>query len=92
MGRCLIETHLRTGRLIKELARIHEVNPSWLLKLLRRYRLEGPSGLEPRSRRPHSSPSRIADRHEDEIVALRKELADAGRDAGAGTKDPQRAP
>ena len=73
------------GRPIKELARAHDVNPSWLFKLLRRYRLEGPAGLEPRSRRPKSSPSRIADLYEDEIVVLRKELADAGFDAGAAT-------
>ena len=85
MGRFLIETHLRTGKPIKELARTHDVNPSWLFKLLRRYRLEGPAGLEPRSRRPKSSPSRIADLYEDEIVALRKELTDAGFDAGAAT-------
>jgi len=83
MGRFLIETHLRTGRPIKELAASHEVSASWLFKLLRRYRLYGPAGLEARSRRPHRSPTRIADRFEDEIVALHKELADDGFDAGA---------
>jgi transposase InsO family protein len=85
MGRFLIETHLRTGKPVKALARTHGVSPSWLFKLLHRYRLEGPGGLEPRSRRPKSSPSRIADLYEDEIVTLRKELADAGFDAGAAT-------
>jgi transposase-like protein len=85
MGRFLIEMHLRTGKPIKELARAHDVHPSWLFKLLRRYRLEGPTGLEPKSRRPKSSPSRIAGLYEEEIVALRKELADAGFDAGAAT-------
>jgi transposase InsO family protein len=85
MGRFLIETHLRTGKSIKELARTHGVSASWLFKLLRRYRLEGEAGLEPRSRRPKTSPSRIADLYEDEIVALRKELVDAGYDAGAET-------
>src|SRR5271167_5284277 len=85
MGRFLIETHLRTGRPIKELARAHEVSASWLFKLLRRYRLEGSEGLGARSRRPHRSPTRIADRFEDEIVALHKELADDGLDAGAVT-------
>jgi transposase InsO family protein len=83
MGRFLVETHLRTGRPIKELARAHDVSASWLFKLLRRYRLEGPEGLEARSRRPLRSPGRIADRFEDEIVALHKELADDGFDAGA---------
>jgi len=73
MGRFLIETHLRTGRPIKELAASHDVSASWLFKLLRRYRLEGPEGLDPRSRRPKTSPTRIADHYEDEVVALHKE-------------------
>jgi transposase InsO family protein len=84
-GRFLIETHLRTGRSIKELASAHQVSESWLFKLLRRYRLEGPAGLEPRSRRPKTSPTRIADLYEDEIVRTRKELAEHGFDAGAET-------
>ncbi len=85
LGRFLIETHLRTGRSIKDLAKSHGVSPSWLFTLLRRYRLEGPEGLEPRSRRPRRSPQRICDLFEDEIVSLRKELLDAGFDAGAET-------
>ena len=39
----------------------------------------------PRSRRPHRSPTRIADVYEDEIVAVHKALADDGLDAGAAT-------
>jgi transposase InsO family protein len=85
LGRFLIESHLQTGRSIKDLAKTHEVSPSWLFTLLKRYRLEGPAGLEPRSRRPTHSPRCIADVFEDEIVALRKELIDAGFDAGAET-------
>jgi len=85
MGRFLIETHLRTGRPIKQLARAHGVSSSWLFKLLGRYRIEGESGLEPRSRRPKTSPWRICDLFEDEIVAMRKELLDDGLDAGAET-------
>jgi transposase InsO family protein len=84
-GRFLVETHLRTGRSVKELAAAHDVSESWLFKLLRRYRLEGPKGLEPRSRRPKTSPTRIADLYEDEIVAVHKALADDGLDAGAAT-------
>ena len=84
-GQFLIETHLRTGRSIKELAAADQVSESWLFKLLRRYRLEGPAGLEPRSRRPKTSPTRIADLYEDEIVRIRKELAEEGFDAGAET-------
>ena len=85
LGPFLIETHLRTGRPIAELARTHDVHRSWLYKLLKRYRLEGPSGLEARSRRPHRSPTRRRDDYEDEIVTLRKDLLDFGVDAGAET-------
>ena len=85
LGPFLIETHLRTGRPIAELAKAHDVHRSWLYKLLRRYRLEGPSGLEPKSRRPLRSPTRVRHGYENEIVTLRKELLDLGVDAGAET-------
>jgi transposase InsO family protein len=84
-GRFLIETHLETGRPIAGLAAAHDVSRGWLYKLLTRYRLEGEAGLEPRSRRPKTSPTRIADLYEDEIVRIRKELAEDGLDAGAET-------
>jgi len=79
LGRYLIEAHLREGRPIAELAAAHGVHRSWLYKLLARYRAEGDAGPSPRSRRPHRSPSRIGHLFEDEIVALRKELLEAGR-------------
>ena len=85
LGRYLIERHLREGTPIGELARSHGVHRSWLYKLLARHRSDGDAGLEPRSRRPHTSPTRIADLYEDEIVALRKQLTENGFDAGAQT-------
>jgi|SRR5271170_3237655 len=85
MGRYLVEAHLLEGRSVSELAQAHGVHRSWLYKLLARYREEGEAGLVARSRRPRSSPTKISDRYEDEIVALRKELTDAGFDAGAGS-------
>lgn len=84
-GRFLIETHLRTSRPIAELAAAHGVSRSWLYKLLARYHRYGPDGLEPRSRRPHTSPTRIAGRWEEPVIDLRKALLDAGYDAGAQT-------
>jgi transposase InsO family protein len=84
-GRFLIETHLRTGRPIGELAKAHDVSRSWLYKLLARYRAEGAAGLELRSKRPKTSPTKIADLYEDEIISIRKELVDGGFDAGAET-------
>ena len=84
-GRFLIETHLRTGRPIAELAAAHGVHRSWLYKLLARYRREGDAGLSPAPGGRVRQPTADRDRHEDAIVALRKELADAGFDAGADT-------
>jgi len=84
-GRFLVEAHLREGRPVAELASAHGVSRSWLYKLLARYREHGWAGLEARSRRPKHSPTRIADHFEDEIVALRKDLAENGFDAGAVT-------
>jgi len=81
----LVEAHVRRGRPVAELARVHGLSRSWLYKLIARYRADEKTGLEPRSRRPHRSPTRIADVWEDEIVALRKELLDFGADAGAET-------
>ena len=39
----------------------------------------------PRSWWPNTSPTKVADRFEDEIVRIRKELTEAGYDAGAET-------
>ncbi len=85
VGRFVVEAHLKEGRSVAELARAHGVHRSWVYKLLKRYRLEGEAGLVARSRRPKTSPSRIFDLYEDEIVALRKQLLDNGFDAGAET-------
>lgn len=46
------------------------------------FEAEGLAGLEPRSRRPHRSPSQVSPGIEELIVRARKELLDAGLDAG----------
>ena len=56
-----------------------------LHRLLRRYREEGLVGLEPRSRRPHTSPHGAPDAVRDRIVSLRTELTARGLDAGPAT-------
>ena len=56
-----------------------------LHRLLRRYRDEGLEALEPRSRRPHSSPQAIPDAVRDRLIALRMALSADGLDAGPAT-------
>jgi len=70
---------------VAELAEAHDVHRSWIYKLLARYRAEGEEGLKPRSRRPHSSPTATPPEIEEEIVRVRKQLAEEGLDAGAAT-------
>jgi transposase InsO family protein len=81
----VINTVLVEGRSVKEVCEAHGMSRSWLYELIGRYREAGDEGLRPQSKRPHSSPTRVADSIEDEIVALRKELTDLGVDAGAHT-------
>jgi transposase InsO family protein len=56
-----------------------------LHRLLRRYRDDGMEAVEPRSRRPRTSPHRTAEATRDRIVALRTELTARGLDAGPVT-------
>src|SRR5213596_3032771 len=85
VGPYLVEAHLREGRSVAELARVHGVHRSWLYKLLGRYRTEGEAGLAPRSRRPHRSPTALQPEVTQEIVHLRADLLAQGLDAGALT-------
>jgi transposase InsO family protein len=73
------------GRTKSEVAREYRVSRGWIRELCRRYEVEGTAGLLPRSRRPLSSPHRTSAELEEEVVELRKELADQGLDAGAHT-------
>jgi transposase InsO family protein len=81
----VINAVLVEGRSVKEVCESHDISRSWLYELIARYRELGDEGLRPFSRRPRSSPTRVAPAIEDEIVAMRKELTELGVDAGAHT-------
>jgi transposase InsO family protein len=82
----LVVTAVRVeGRSKSEVAREYTVSRRWVQKLVARYDAEGEAGLAPRSRRPRTNPRRVPEAVEDEIVALRKTLAEEGLDAGAAT-------
>jgi transposase InsO family protein len=70
---------------VSAFCREHGISRQTFYVWRRRYRAEGLDGLEPRSRAPKSSPSRVTDEVEDAVVALRKELAELGADHGAST-------
>jgi len=66
-------------------AAAYGISRQQLTRLVRRYRDGGPEALEPRSRRPHTSPHGTSDVVRDRIVALRRELVAHGLDAGPVT-------
>src|SRR6516162_938555 len=85
MARVVIMAVVAEGRSKSAVARDYGVSRRWVQVLVARYLAEGEAAFEPRSRRPHSSPRRTSRAVEDSVVALRKELAGAGHDAGAET-------
>ncbi len=68
-----------------EVAARYGVHRAWVYKLKARYEAEGDTAFEPRSRRPKTTPSALAPEVVDLIITLRKQLSDAGLDAGPET-------
>lgn len=85
MATYLVTAVLAEGRSVREVANDHGVSKAWVYELVARYKRDGEAGLVARSRRPHTSPSKISGYFEDEIVRVRKELTDSGFDAGPET-------
>ncbi len=73
------------GRTQAQTARLYGVSEGWVSKLVARWRAEGDSALEARSRRPGSSPSKVCDETVELVVNLRSELSAQGLDAGPHT-------
>jgi len=68
-----------------EVAARYGVHRGWVYRLKARYEAEGDAAFEPRSRRPHTSPTAIAATTVQLIVELREKLTAAGLDAGPDT-------
>jgi transposase InsO family protein len=84
-ARLVITAVVLEGRSQGEVARSYGVSQGWVSRLVARYRAEGDAAFEPRSRRPHHSPTALKPATVELIVRLRKELSDAGLDAGPAT-------
>ena len=61
------------------------VSTTCFYKYVARFRLDGVAGFAPRSRAPVSSPARVDAHVEELVVRARKQLAEDGWDAGAGS-------
>jgi hypothetical protein len=83
--RLVITAVLVEGRSVGDVSAAYGVARSWIYELLARYRTEGDDAFEPRSRRPHASPSALPTGTTDLIIQLRRQLAGQGLDAGAHT-------
>jgi transposase InsO family protein len=73
------------GRRPAEVAAAYGVSRSWVYELVARHRREGLVAFEPRSQRPSRSPAAIPAATVELIIRIRKELAEAGLDAGPDT-------
>src|SRR5881275_1628454 len=85
MPQLVVTAVLVEGRTKSEVAKQYGVSRRWVITLVQRYLDEGDAGLQPRSRRPLSSPHRISTEVEEEIVRIRKDLDRGGHEAGAAT-------
>jgi transposase InsO family protein len=83
--RRLVITAVLAGRSQSEVARAYGVSQGWISRLLARYAVEGEAVFEPRSRRPKTSPRATPAAVVELVLALRKQLTEAGLDAGADT-------
>ena len=73
------------GRSQAEVARSYQVSKATVSRWVARYHADGDAAFEPRSRRPNSSPTRLADDVVELVVNLRDQLHSAGFDAGPTT-------
>jgi len=84
-ARSIIMSVVVEGRTQADTARLYEVSPSWVSKLVARYHTEGDAAFQPRSRRPHTSPRALEPATVALIINLRTTLADKGLDNGPHT-------
>jgi transposase InsO family protein len=84
-ARLVVTAVVVEGRSQGEAARAYGVSQGWVSRLVARYRVEGEAALEPRSRRPKTSPTATSPSTVELIVRLRKQLSEQGLDAGPDT-------
>ena len=84
-NRIIVISVVVEGRSKAEVARDYGVTYRWVHTLVTRYLAGGWDAIEPRSRRPATSPTGTSLEREAEVLQLRRELGEAGHDAGPHT-------
>jgi len=84
-SRIIVTSVVVEGRSKADVARDYGVTYRWVHTLVTRYLAGGWEAIEPRSRRPLTSPTRTDPAVEEQVVKLRRELSRAGHDAGPHT-------
>ncbi|NNF55140.1 MAG: IS481 family transposase [Acidimicrobiales bacterium] len=84
-ARLIITAVVVEGRSPSEVARTYGVARSWVYALVARYRAEGDTAFEPRSRRPLTRPDATPVSTVELVIGLRQRLSSQGLDAGADT-------
>ena len=81
-ARYAVDAVVLEGRSLRSVASSIDLSKSWVAKQVARYRVGGYEALAPLSKAPHRRPTQLAIELENEIVTLRKHLAEEGLDAG----------
>jgi transposase InsO family protein len=84
-ARLVITAVVVEGRSQSEVARAYGVSQSWISRLVARYQAEGELAFTPRSRRPHTSSTRLPQTTIDLIIEQREKQASKGLDHGPHT-------
>jgi transposase InsO family protein len=84
-ARLVITAITKQGLTQAEAARTYGLSEATVSRLMARYRAEGEAAFEPRSRRPKTSPGATPPTTVEVVLRLRKELLEAGHDAGPDT-------
>lgn len=84
-ARLVITAITTQGLTQSEAARTYGLSQATVSRLMARYRAEGEAAYQPRSRAPKTSPGATPPETVDLVLRLRKQLNEAGHDAGAET-------
>ena len=85
LRRSVVLSVVPEGRTQARTARAYGVSKATVSLWVTRYRTEGDAALEPRPRRPRTSPAKVSDEVAELVVNLRAELFSQGLDAGPHT-------